>query len=83
MARRRMTVPRVASLSGMSPAYLYRRLSGETALDVDDLERLAEILGVPVTSLFPAPEPRREITGRYTAASGQRPAAISDVGRAA
>lgn len=62
MARRRITVPRAAALTGMSPAYLYRRLNGETALDVDDLARLATILGVSVISLFPAQEQGEGIT---------------------
>jgi transcriptional regulator with XRE-family HTH domain len=69
MARRRITVPKAAALTGMSPAYLYRRLNGETALDVDDLARLAAILNVPVRALFPADQPGL-VTGGITSTSG-------------
>jgi transcriptional regulator with XRE-family HTH domain len=62
MARRRVTVPRLAVQTGMSPAYLYRRLSGETALDVEDLDRLALALDVSVISLLPAQERAEGIT---------------------
>lgn len=80
MARRRVTVPRLAVQTGMSPAYLYRRLSGETALDVDDLGRLAAALDVSVISLLPAHERTEGITLEYSPAS---PLVAAQIGRAA
>lgn len=53
MARRRMSGVQVAKAIGRSQAYMWRRLSGETAFDIDDLEALARVLDVDVTSLFP------------------------------
>jgi transcriptional regulator with XRE-family HTH domain len=38
---------------GKSHTYVGRRLSGETAFDTDDLERIAGILGVSVVDLLP------------------------------
>lgn len=56
MARRNIKPARVAVLLGLSrPQWLYRRLNGEVAFDVDDLQRLAGLLNVPVTSFFPPP----------------------------
>lgn len=54
LARQRLSQAEVATAMGRSQAYLSRRLSGETPFDVDDLDRLTEILGVPVTALLGA-----------------------------
>lgn len=62
---------------GTSTTYLYRRLSGETALDIDDLERLAIILSVPVIALLPTREQGEEITGRKFASPRTRQALSS------
>ena len=35
--------------------YLSRRLNGQTPLDMDDLEQLAEVLNVPVSVFFAGP----------------------------
>ena len=56
MARRRMSAPRLAGVLGVSPTYVYRRLNGETALDVDDLDRMARALDVPVSTFFMRPD---------------------------
>lgn len=50
----RWNMPRVklAELMGQSRAYVGRRLSGETAFDLDDLQMLSDIFGVPVHTLI-------------------------------
>lgn len=52
---------------GKSHTYVWRRLTGETAFDTDDLERIAQVLGVPVVDLFPASYRATSAgsTGRY------------------
>jgi transcriptional regulator with XRE-family HTH domain len=75
-----MTVPKAAALMGTSSTYLYRRLNGETVLDIKDIERLAEILNVSVISLLPV----REQTEGVTGANFQTPTLIPvQIGRAA
>jgi len=36
-----------------SHTYMWRRLSGETAFDLDDLQKIAAVLGVSVSDLMP------------------------------
>jgi transcriptional regulator with XRE-family HTH domain len=52
LARQRITVNRLPRLIGKSQSYWHRRISGELALDVDDLSALASVLEVPVSSFF-------------------------------
>lgn len=52
MARRRISGVELGRRLGKSQAFISRRLVGTTPFDVDDLEALAQIFGVPVTSLF-------------------------------
>lgn len=52
MARRRINGVQLSKEIGRSNMYLSRRLNGSTPFDVDDLEALARIFGVPVTTLF-------------------------------
>jgi transcriptional regulator with XRE-family HTH domain len=78
-----MNVPQLAALTGLSPAYLYRRVNGETALDIDDLERLAAALSVPVLQLFPARELAERITGGYSATPGSDHPFGAEIGQAA
>ena len=54
LARRQMSGVKLAETIGRSQAYVSRRLNGDTAFDVDDLQMIAEALGVPVTALLPA-----------------------------
>jgi len=53
LARRRMSAAQLGRQMGVSQAYVWRRLSGETAFDLNDLEAIAEILGVAVVDLLP------------------------------
>lgn len=53
MLRKRITGAVLAERIGRSAAYMSRRLTGETALDLDDLFRIADVLGVRVVDLLP------------------------------
>lgn len=53
MARQGVTQTRLAELTGLSQAYISRRMTGDTALDVDDLDKVAAALGVPAAAFFP------------------------------
>ena len=57
MARQRRTQTEVATAAGWKQPYLNRRLTGITALSVDDIESLALVLGVPLSQLV-SPQPR-------------------------
>jgi transcriptional regulator with XRE-family HTH domain len=67
LGRRRMSDIALARKIDRSHTYLYRRLSGETAFDVDDLDRIAEALGVNVVDLLPRSQ--RGDTAHYATAS--------------
>lgn len=53
LARRRLSASKLAKAMGVSQTYVWRRLSGETAFDLDDLEKIADILEVDVGDLLP------------------------------
>lgn len=55
LARQRLSGAAAAARLGWSQIYLWRRLSGRVAFDVNDLTALAGLLDVPVTMFFPAP----------------------------
>lgn len=52
MAERRVTQAAVAQRLGMSQAAVSRRLSGSVAFDVNELDAVADLVGVPVTDLL-------------------------------
>lgn len=80
MGRRRINGPKIAAQLGTSTTYLYRRLNGETAFDINDLERIAAILDVSVISLLPAQERAEGITLKYSRTLSDE---LAQVGRAA
>ena len=55
LARKRLSATQLAKRMGVSQAYMWRRLSGETAFDLDDLERIGALLGVEPAELLPRP----------------------------
>lgn len=66
LARRKMSATQLARLTGLKQSSLSRRMTGETAFDMDDLELIADVLGVSVTDLMPqrtgaAPDPNRRL----------------------
>ena len=52
LARRRLSARRAAARLGWTQAYLSRRLNGDVPFDVEDIEALAELLGVPPQRFF-------------------------------
>lgn len=71
LARRQMTGADLAGRIGRSPMYVSRRVRGEVAFDLDDLQRIAEVFGVTPADLLPKAKPG--INGSY-AAQPVRPA---------
>lgn len=61
MAKRRLQQSAVAERAGMTRAALHRRMTGEAKITAGQLQRLAEAIGVPVTSLI---NYRPEVTTR-------------------
>jgi transcriptional regulator with XRE-family HTH domain len=55
MARRRMTGAGLARALGVSEAWVSYRLSGKQAIDLNDLERIAEVLAIAPQDLLPPP----------------------------
>lgn len=58
MARRRMSGRQLASTLGVSPAWVSYRLTGAQEIGLNDLQRIADVLGVEVHDLLP---PRRTL----------------------
>lgn len=54
MARRRVSQVDLASALGRSNAWVSVRLSGKQAIDLNDLEQMADALDVPADRLLPA-----------------------------
>lgn len=54
LARRRMSGRRLALALGETHVWVSRRLAGVTDLRLDDIERIAEVLGVPAWQLLAA-----------------------------
>lgn len=53
LGRRNMSKLQLAQRIDRSHTYMWRRLSGEVAFDLDDLERIADVFGVKVGDLVP------------------------------
>lgn len=65
LARRRMSASELARRSGMTQPYISRRLTGEIAFDVDDLERIAFALEVAPADLLSGAAGEMRTTLRY------------------
>lgn len=55
LARKRMSGSELARRTGMKQPYLSRRMTGEIAFDLDDLEVIASALGIKVQDLIAGP----------------------------
>jgi transcriptional regulator with XRE-family HTH domain len=53
LARKRMSAAELARRTGIKQSTMARRMTGETAFDLDDLELIATALEVDVTDLLP------------------------------
>lgn len=65
MGRRRVSGASIARQLGVSTAWVSYRLTGAQPIDLNDLQKIAAVLGVEVIDLLP---PRRE--GRFITAVG-------------
>jgi len=52
IARQRRSASNVALELGWTQTYLWRRLNGRVSFDLNDLEEIAAVLGVPPTAFF-------------------------------
>ena len=90
-ARRHVTGRQLAEVLGLSAVAVSRRLTGETAFNVDELAILAEAFGLPVSELLPPPPlPHRDsntepagyqVTGRGRGMTSElrAPSSVSDL----
>lgn len=53
LARKRMSAAELARRTGIKQSTMARRMTGETAFDLDDLELIAGVLEVEVVELLP------------------------------
>jgi transcriptional regulator with XRE-family HTH domain len=53
MARNEVRVADLTQKMDVRPGWLYRRLSGEVSLTLEDLELICSALGIPVSALLP------------------------------
>lgn len=87
MGRRKVTGARLARELGVSPAWVSYRLNGVQPIDLNDLQRIAAVLGVAPAELLPATRsvhnnavtadyrsrPRRTPVAQITGHAGRRP----------
>lgn len=71
LARRRISAAELARRLGVTQSYVARRMIGVQPIDLDELERIASILGVTVVDLIP--RDRRETTSPYLPQPISRP----------
>ena len=69
LGRRRMSESALARAMGVSQAYIWRRLSGEIPMDLNDLEKVSRALTVPLSALLP----ELRTAGRVTERDSARP----------
>lgn len=71
LARRRMSAAELARRTGMRQQNLSRRMTGETAFDLDELEVIANALGVKVSDLVSDADTGPQDIARYPAVAGR------------
>lgn len=74
LARRKISASELARRMGVTQPYISRRLNGETAMDVDDLQSIADVLAVEVADLLPRPD-----SGRLVTTAGQHERSRSEI----
>lgn len=87
LARRRLSATELARRMGVSQSYLARRMTGAQPFDLDDLDRIADALGVSVRQLLPGTDTfRYSPTAKRVTSKGpaqHRPAGRMDSNRPA
>jgi transcriptional regulator with XRE-family HTH domain len=87
MGRRRINKAELARRLGQKQDWIGRRLNGRQPFDVEDLQRIAVILGVDAVDLLPrkqgesVPKRSRSLESRVIATVGQDPGNRSDARR--
>lgn len=71
LARAKRTGRSVALQLGWKQTYISRRLTGAVPFDVNDLDAIASVLGVPVVAFFPWPLPGNSGALREAVVVGQ------------
>lgn len=56
MARQEMPAVRLAGVLGVSDNWVIRRMRGRNPINMDDLERIATVLNVPISYFLPSTE---------------------------
>ncbi|PZM88676.1 MAG: hypothetical protein DIU79_16495 [Actinobacteria bacterium] len=69
LARRRMSGRELARQLGVSPSWVSYRLTGTQPIDLNDLDAIAQVLGVGIVDLLPR-DRRQQVTGWYPTVSG-------------
>ena len=72
LGRRRMAKSELARKLGVSHTWVTNRLAGTTPIDLNDLDRIARAIGVPVQSLLPNDPGSRVLTNAGSPASTVR-----------
>jgi len=70
LARRKMSGAELARRTGIKQSTMSRRMTGETAFDMDDLEAISAVLGIEVGDLFVREE--RRSNGDFDPAPAER-----------
>lgn len=81
MTRQRVTGVALAARIGRSQSYVSRRLTGETAFDLDDLERIAYALSVTVFQLMPRPAANAGLPQSTNATRPSSPDSVTGLAR--
>jgi DNA-binding Xre family transcriptional regulator len=71
LARRRLSASDLARMAGFTQRAISRRLTGEKVIDADDLQQIADALGVDVMDLMPQREGRLITVGGTSATTGR------------
>lgn len=78
LTRRRMSGRQLAARLGVSQTWLSSRLVGSTPIDLNDLQRIAEVLQVTPADLLPSTTQagHGRVTGNYRPAAPRTPSAL-------
>lgn len=71
LARRRMSASELGRRIGVTQPYISRRLTGEIAFDLDDLQRIADAMGVTIADLLPRSQRVATLNGSSTTLADQ------------
>lgn len=56
LKRKRKSVRKLARELGVTPSYMQRRVSGRVPFRTDEIQEVADLLGVEVAAFFPPPQ---------------------------